>query len=170
MVGRKMMSGLKCLKSMWLLAAGMLALVPVEVAATGSADVQIGSLRCDVAGGLSFVFGSTRDLECVYSSVNADRVEIYKGTIQTYGIDIGFRESGVMLWGVFASVDDPGAGALAGDYAGVTAGAAVGGGLGADALLGGSNRAIGLQPLSITGFTGLNVAAGISSLKLVAGN
>ena len=143
---------------------------PLSAQATDAATAQIGYLRCDVAGGVSFVFGSTRDLECVYTAADTDLVEHYSGKIKTYGIDIGFRESGVMIWGVFASQDDPGPGALAGEYGGVTAGVAVGVGLGADALLGGSDRGIGLQPLSITGFTGLNVAAGVSGLELKAGN
>ncbi len=158
------------IRTIWLFVVGMLALMPLSVEATDAADVEIGHLRCDVAGGVSFIFGSTRDLECVYTPVNSDRVENYTGTIKTYGVDIGFRESGVMLWGVFASVQDPGPGALAGDYGGVSVGVAVGGGLGADALFGGSNRGIGLQPLSITGFTGLNVAAGVSGLELQVAN
>jgi len=154
----------------WILAAAMCALAPLSAAAQDSASAQIGYLRCDVAGGISFVFGSTRDLECVYTAAATDRVEQYTGVIKTYGVDIGFRESGVMIWGVFASQDDPGPGALAGDYGGVTAGVAVAGGLGVDALFGGSERGIGLQPLSITGFTGLNVAAGVSGLELVVAN
>ena len=154
------------ISKIWLFAAGMLVLAPLGAEATEAAKGQIGYLRCDVAGGVSFIFGSTRDLDCVYTATGTDLVENYTGTIKTFGVDIGFRESGVMLWGVFASQDDPGPGALAGNYGGVTAGVAVGGGLGVDALLGGSSRSIGLQPLSITGFTGLNVAAGVSGLEL----
>ena len=33
-------------------------------------------------------------------------------------------------------------------------------------LIGGSNRTIALQPLSVTGQTGLNLAAGVASLEL----
>ena len=57
-------------------------------------------------------------------------------------------------------------GALAGHYVGGTAEATVGAGLGANALVGGSNRTITLQPLSVTGQTGLNVAAGVAELTL----
>ena len=145
-----------------------LAAVATMAAADAQAQAKVGHLRCDVAGGVSFIFGSTRGLDCVYTPVGSDRVEQYSGEIKTFGIDIGYRESGVMLWAVFAPAADPGPGALAGTYAGGSAGAAVGVGLGADALFGGSEKSIGLQPVSITGYEGVNVAAGISALDLQA--
>ena len=70
-----------------------------------------------------------------------------------------------MLWTVFA----PGRavrGALAGEYAGGSAEATVVGGLGANVLLGGSNRSIALQPVSVGGQTGFNLAVGIADLQL----
>ena len=57
-------------------------------------------------------------------------------------------------------------GALAGNFAGATASATVGVGAGANVLIGGSNQSISLQPLSIEGNTGLNVAAGIGAITL----
>jgi hypothetical protein len=57
-------------------------------------------------------------------------------------------------------------GALAGSYAGATASATVGVGVGANALIGGSNNTVALQPLSIEGNRGLNVAAGIGAITL----
>ena len=57
-------------------------------------------------------------------------------------------------------------GALAGAYAGATASATVGVGAGANVLVGGFNRSITLQPVSIEGNTGLNVAAGIGEITL----
>ena len=52
---------------------------------------------------------------------------------------------------------------------GVTAGGAVGVGAGANALVGGSDRSIALQPISVEGLTGLNVAAGVASITLRPG-
>ncbi len=60
-------------------------------------------------------------------------------------------------------------GALAGTYAGATAEATIAVGLGANVLVGGSNRTVALQPLSVTGQTGLNLAAGVASLTLRPG-
>ena len=58
---------------------------------------------------------------------------------------------------------------LSGNYAGVTASAAVGVGLGANELIGGSQNSLALQPLSVQGQTGLSVAGGVQSLELRPG-
>ena len=58
------------------------------------------------------------------------------------------------------------AGSLAGAYAGASAEVTVGGGIGANVLVGGSTRAVQLQPLSVREETGVNVAAGIAELEL----
>jgi hypothetical protein len=39
-------------------------------------------------------------------------------------------------------------------------------GVGANALVGGSNRSVALQPLSVSGQVGLNIAAGVAGLDL----
>jgi hypothetical protein len=95
-------------------------------------------------------------------------VEYYEGSISKFGVDIGYQQSGVLLWEVVAPTDHYGTGSLAGHYGGVTAGATIGVGLDANALIGGSATGIDLQPLSIQGNTGLNVAAGIAELTLHA--
>ena len=73
-----------------------------------------------------------------------------------------------MVWLVFA----PGniaPGSLSGSYAGATASATVGVGAGANVLVGGSNKQVTLQPVSVEGSVGLNVAAGIGEVILSAG-
>jgi hypothetical protein len=150
------------------LGLGLLAALPVQ-AQTGPrpGNVQVGTLRCDVAAGTSFVFGSTREVTCAFSPARgqADR---YTGEIKRYGVDIGFTSSAVMLWAVLASSADLRPGALAGTYAGVSAAATAGVGAGANILVGGSNRGITLQPLSIEGNRGLNIALGVGELTLAA--
>jgi hypothetical protein len=42
----------------------------------------------------------------------------------------------------------------------------VGLGLGANVLIGGSNRTVALQPVSVSGEIGLNFAVGVASLRL----
>ena len=130
------------------------------------ASVKAGLLTCQVASGWGFIFGSSRSLRCVYSGAGAP--ENYVGKISKFGVDIGYQQSGVILWEVFAPNDHPDAGALDGHYGGVTASAAVGVGAGANALIGGSSRSISLQPVSIQGMTGLNVAAGVGELTLTS--
>jgi len=133
----------------------------------GGGTVRVGTLRCDVAGSTGFVFGSTRAVTCDYVNVNGRR-ERYTGEISRYGVDLGFTRSAVMLWAVVAPTDDVKPGVLAGSFAGVSAGATLGVGVGANVLLGGSSRSIQLQPLSIEGNTGLNLALGVAELTLRA--
>jgi hypothetical protein len=48
----------------------------------------------------------------------------------------------------------------------VSGSASVGVGLGANALVGGSNNSVALQPLSVQGQVGFNVQAGLEGLEL----
>jgi Protein of unknown function (DUF992) len=149
------------------LAVSLTVAVSLAAAPTFAASgVNVGSLNCKVAGGSGFIFGSTKTISCIFSRPDGT-AERYRGEIKKYGVDIGFTEGAYMVWVVFA----PGQvkkGALAGEYVGATADAAVGIGLGANVLLGGSNDQIALQPASIEGVQGLNVAAGFGQLTLSA--
>src|SRR5476651_2311582 len=126
--------------------------------------VRVGGLTCNVASGLGFVFGSSKDLHCTYRG-NGHR-EHYTGSISKFGVDIGYTTGGVLVWGVFAPTSDMRKGALSGDYIGASAQATVGIGAGANALVGGFDKSVALQPLSVEGSKGLNVAAGIGSITL----
>ena len=55
---------------------------------------------------------------------------------------------------------------LTGTYTGASAEVSVAAGLGANVLVGGSNRTVALQPLSVQGQVGLDIAAGIGQLEL----
>lgn len=132
--------------------------------AAGKSGVNVGSLNCTVAGGMGFVFGSSKDLDCLFARTDGI-AEHYKGSVNRYGVDIGFTKEAHIVWLVFA----PGAiakGAIAGDYGGVTAAVAAGLGVGANVLVGGSNKQIALQPVSVEGSVGLNVAAGVAEVTL----
>jgi hypothetical protein len=143
------------------------ALLVASAAPSQAADggVKVGVLTCNVSSGWGFILGSSKDVRCNYAPTSGVS-EHYDGTITKVGVDIGYTKGGVIIWNVIAPASDVKPGALEGGYGGVTAGATVGVGLGANALLGGSNKSIALQPLSIEGNTGLNVAAGIGGLNL----
>jgi len=126
--------------------------------------VRVGELTCNVASGWGFVFGSSKDLHCTFRG-NGHH-EHYVGSISKFGVDIGYTEGGVLVWGVFAPSSDVREGALQGDYAGASASATVGVGVGANVLVGGLDKSIDLQPLSVEGNKGLNVAAGIGAISL----
>ncbi len=133
--------------------------------AHAQAGVRVGTLSCNVASGWGFVFGSSRALRCIFTP-GPGHPEHYTGTISKFGVDIGYTQGGVLVWAVLAPSTNLAPGALAGNFAGATASATVGVGVGANVLIGGSNRTISLQPLSIEGNTGLNVAAGIGAITL----
>ena len=136
----------------------------------GAADaaphgIKVGTLTCNVASGWGFVFGSSKDLHCTFRQNNR-HADHYTGSISKFGVDIGYTEGGVLVWGVVAPSSDTRPGALDGDYVGATASASVGVGLGANALVGGFDKSFALQPLSVSGDRGLNVAAGVGSITL----
>ncbi len=139
----------------------MLAGVSTAQAQSGA---NVGSLSCTVAGGIGFVFGSSKDLNCLFTRTDG-RAERYTGSIKKFGVDVGFTKEAHMVWLVLAP-GNVGPGAVAGSYGGATASATAGVGVGANVLVGGSNKQITLQPVSVEGSVGLNVAAGIGAIDL----
>jgi hypothetical protein len=127
--------------------------------------VKAGVLTCNVDGGWGLVFGSTKAVHCDFTP-DGNTVEHYEGRINKYGVDVGYHNGGIMAWAVFAPTDHLKPGSLAGGYGGVTASATVGVGAGANALIGGNDHSVTLQPVSLEGNTGLNVAAGVASIDL----
>jgi hypothetical protein len=140
------------------------AAIPAAVSAQAG-RVKVGTLTCDVSPGVGLVLGSQREIRCGFTPSAGRRREVYVGAITRLGLDIGATSGGRLVWAVYA----PGStspGALAGSYGGASAEGTVGAGLGANALIGGSNRTVALQPLSVQGQTGLNLAVGIAGLEL----
>ena len=127
--------------------------------------VEAGSLTCDVSAGLGLIIGSQRTVYCTFTPAQPGPVEVYTGSITRIGLDLGATAGGIMIWLVYAPTTRP-VGALAGGYVGASAEATVIAGVGANALVGGSNRTVALQPISVTGQAGLNLAAGVAGLEL----
>ncbi len=137
--------------------------------ATGAAaqeKVAAGVLTCGVKGGMSFVFGSSRELRCVFNNNPNEDGERYEGSIQKYGLDLGYTGNALMTWTVLAPSRGVAAAALSGRYYGVAADASAGIGGGANVLVGGSNNTISLQPVSVQGQTGLNAAVAVAEVEL----
>src|SRR5271165_1066259 len=137
-----------------------------SVAAAADESIEVGQLTCGIKGGVSFIFGSTKEIHCLFRTSPADEGERYEGQIQKFGLDIGITDNAIMTWTVLAPTRGIYAGALTGTYAGVAADASAGLGGGANVLLGGSNNAISLQPVSVQGQTGLNAAVAIAEVEL----
>jgi hypothetical protein len=99
-------------------------------------------------------------------SVSTGRRYIYSGTMTRVGLDIGITGASRLFWGVFAPTTHVGHGTLRGSYVGASGDVALGVGLGANVLIGGSRRTVALQPLSIEGQAGINLALGVARLTL----
>jgi hypothetical protein len=127
--------------------------------------IQVGTLTCAMSASIGFIVGSQKNVNCVFRGQPGEPEEGYTGTMTTIGLDIGITTGGVIVWTVFANTNRY-AGMLAGTYSGATAEVSVAAGLGANVLVGGSNRTVALQPLSLQGQIGLDVAAGIGQLEL----
>lgn len=149
--------------------AALAATAAIAAALTAPAEaqparVQIGTLACSVSAGVGLIVASQRNVSCNFQPDNGPP-EAYTGTMTIVGLDVGFTTGSAIVWGVFAGTNRY-VGMLAGTYAGGTAQATVGAGVGANALIGGSNNSVALQPLSVQGQVGLNAAAGIGALEL----
>ncbi|WP_424627996.1 DUF992 domain-containing protein [Bradyrhizobium sp. SYSU BS000235] len=133
-----------------------------------SGRTQVGVLECRGGPNIGMVVGSVTNLGCVFRAQGRPD-DLYTAQITKIGIDLGITEQTVLSWAVFAPTVQLGMGDLSGNYAGVAASAAVGVGLGANAMIGGSQNSFALQPLSVQGQTGLSVAGGVQSLELRPG-
>jgi hypothetical protein len=149
--------------------AAALALAIVSVVPAGAQRLKAGLLTCDVSAGMGFIIGSQRNVSCVFAPEPAGPQQTYSGSISKFGLDIGATSSGVMIWGVFTADPTAGSGFLAGDYFGASGEVTIAAGLGANVLVGGSNRTVALQPVSIDSSVGLNFAVGVAELRLRPG-
>ncbi len=144
--------------------AGVAAAVSASPTAN-AAKLVAGTLNCEVKSGIGFVVGSTKEASCIFYKSNGT-TEAYHGDIKKFGVDVGFTSGGVMAWTVLASTGDLPPAELSGTYGGVDADASLGLGAGAKILVGGSNRTVSLQPLSLQGQAGINLAVGLVELDL----
>lgn len=137
-------------------------------AMTGAASAQsakVGTLVCHISGGVGMILMENQALDCVFKS-QSGATSHYIGRLTNVGLNIGITGSGQLIWGVLAATNEIGPGALAGDYAGAQGAVGVGVGVGGAVLVGGSNKTISLQPISVSAQTGLNLSAGIGNISL----
>jgi hypothetical protein len=137
----------------------------VELAHAQPRRVEVGTLTCTMSSSIGLIVGSQKNVNCVFRGQPGEPEEAYTGTMTTVGLDIGITTGGVIVWTVFADTSRF-AGMLAGKYVGATGEVSIAAGLGANVLVGGSHRTVALQPLSLQGQVGLDIAAGIGELDL----
>lgn len=130
-----------------------------------AAQAKAGTLTCKGGAGVGMILGSKKHYDCVFKPVKGAS-ETYEGSVTKIGLDLGFTSKVTIVWAVFTSSNELTPRALVGDYVGANADASIGVGVGTKILVGGSKNTISLQPLSVQGQTGLNVAVGVADLSL----
>lgn len=139
---------------------------PTSTAVAQGTKLVAGTLTCKGGASVGLVVGSQQKLDCSFSPAGKGRVRDFKATVTKVGLDIGFKSESVIVWTVLGASDKVPSKVLVGNYAGVSAEASVAIGAGANALIGGSDNSIVLQPLSVQGQSGLNLAVGVTGLTL----
>jgi hypothetical protein len=139
--------------------------MPAPSMAQAPTHTKVGTLTCDISAGIGLIVTSKKDVTCMFTPSQPGPREVYTGSITKFGLDLGATTGGEMVWAVDAPTTRR-IGALAGHYGGVSAEATVGAGVGANVLVGGSNRTVSLQPISVQGQVGLNLAVGVAGLEL----
>jgi uncharacterized protein DUF992 len=134
--------------------------------APGQNWTQSGMLRCKLNPSIGFIIFGHQSMECRFVPSFPGAPQIYDGALNTVGIDVGVIGAGGLAWAVLAPTSGIAAGALAGEYVGASGDVALGAGVGANVLIGGSQRSFALQPVSIEGSVALDVTLGLSALQL----
>lgn len=140
-------------------------LAPTPAWAQGSSMRQ-GVLTCRTSASIGLIVGSRQRLACQFKS-NSGRTQNYVGTIGRLGLDVGITAGGIMTWAVLASSANIPSEALAGEFVGASGDISLGIGVGANLLVGGTRKSFSLQPLSVEGQVGANLALGVARMRLV---
>jgi hypothetical protein len=153
------------MKRLAIAAIALMAILLLDISpAEAQRRTQVGRLRCTLAPSVGLVVGSRQRMSCEFVADRRAFRDLYSGTMTRVGIDLGITGGGVLMWTVFARTKGLRRGALAGTYVGASGD--VGVGVGANALVGGTGRSIMLQPLSVSGQVGVNLALGVARLTL----
>jgi hypothetical protein len=146
------------------IAAALVLLSVMPAAAQNGA--KAGLLSCNMSPSVGLIIGSHQHIRCSFRPDSGGPAEFYSGSITRIGLDVGFRAGGTMAWAVFAPTSGLHHGALRGHYVGASGDASLGIGAGGKLLVGGSHKTISLQPLSVSGQVGVNLALGVAGLTL----
>jgi hypothetical protein len=152
-----------------LIQAAAMAAIVIAVpfpAAQAQSRFAVGSLTCRLGPSVGLIVGSRQRMQCSFVNAADRPLERYQGTVTRFGLDLGITVGGVMRWTVLTRTRKIGRGMLAGTYVGASGDASLGLGVGTAVLVGGSRRTVTLQPLSVSGIAGVNIAAGVTGLRL----
>lgn len=134
-------------------------------AANAQSGAPAGRLSCHVGSKLSLIVTSQTPMECRFTPRRGP-VQRYTGIVRNFGLDVGAFKRSSMAWRVFGPYARAPLGALAGTYVGASASASAGAGGAMNMLIGGVEKDVMLQPLSLQTLRGFNVAVGVTGLEL----
>jgi hypothetical protein len=154
------------MRSYLLAAVAALSLSIAATSAQAQGRIRAGGLACNLAPTVGLIIGSRQRIDCTFTPSAGGPVERYSGHVNRLGIDLGVTAGGRMIWGVFARTSKLPPRTIAGTYVGASGDISLGLGGGANVLVGGSNRSIALQPLSLQGQVGVNLALGVAGMTL----
>jgi len=160
------MGGSMVLKRFALMVVSIVTVISATSPLFAQDRAKVGLLTCKTSASLGLIVGSHQKLRCSFTPNSGGTPETYVGYINRLGLDLGVTAGGIMSWAVIAPTSGWHYGALAGKYVGASGDISFGVGVGANALIGGSHRSIALQPLSVEGQVGVNLALGVGGLTL----
>jgi len=140
----------------------------ISFGAAAQNSTQVGTLACDVSAGLGLFVVEKQKLSCVFTEAQSGRKDKYTGSIDQFGVALGEVAKGHLIWAFISVTAGVPKGALAGKYGGVGASASLGVGGGANILVGADAQQFSLQPLSVEGEVGVNIAGGVTTVTLVS--
>lgn len=127
--------------------------------------IEAGTLTCELAAVTNVLVYAEETFNCTFDGTEG-RTEAYSGKFSKIGANLQLKDSQTLKWLVIAPavLDEPGL--LEGTYAGASAEAALGVGIGAKILIGGSDDQFALQPVSVSGETGIGASLTFDTLEL----
>ena len=131
-----------------------------------SSRVYLGALTCNVSGSQGYIIGGTKQLSCVF--LDKDGISAsYVGSINQFGLDIGYTKAVHSIWRVYALGQVKRADQIGGRYVGETTTIAVGGPQGGgNWLYGGRNKDIAMLAAGVVQDNAYNFATGVQDMTL----
>ena len=150
--------------------AALAAVMPCRPGGTRQAPArratQIGTLACDVSGGVGMIVTSKKAMVCTFTNVARRVARSMRARSASSASTSARRPAARCVWTVFAPTVAPCAARSRANMPAPRPRRPSSAGSARTCCVGGSNRSIALQPVSVGGQAGLNLAVGVADLQL----